>query len=76
VALKNKVKKPIQTGLEACRHSETKDEIVTDPDSGIDFMRRTCIACGQWCGDLPPIDLGAMRAQAIERIFQPGKPPA
>jgi hypothetical protein len=62
----------------ACLHLKTVDEIMTDPETKRDFMRRTCAnsECRKWLSDLPPIDLGAIRVQTIERIFQPGKPPA
>jgi len=71
-------KKRAHDAVAACLHSETKDEIMTDPDSGQDFGRRTCANpdCGKWIRDLPPIDLGAIRDQAIRRIFQSGEPPA
>lgn len=32
-------------------HAATRVDIVTDPESGVKFIRKTCISCGRWIGD-------------------------
>jgi len=40
---------------EHCCHDETKVVSVTDPRTGEQFERTTCVDCGKWISDRYPV---------------------